>query len=124
MKYLGDDQYLESEPSFPVTARTERKYFDAPKIISDAADVRIFGDQSSPREPVDIEIVPYDGFEVDKLVLKDKKGNAIAVNKKSDTVYTFEQTEEGAASLEVYCKLIEENEWHNPFYDVFPWAWY
>lgn len=124
VKYLGDDQYLESEPSFPVTARTMRKYFDAPKIISDAADVRIFGDQSSPREPVDIEIVPYDGFEVDKVVLKDKKGNAIAVTKKSDTVYTFEQTEEGAASLEVYCRLIEENEWHNPFYDVYSGAWY
>ena len=124
VKYLGDDQYLESEPSFPVTARTERKYFDAPKIISDDATVMIRQSQSSPREKVYIEITPNDGFEVDKVVLKDKKGNAIAVTKKSDTVYTFEQTEEGADSLEVYCRLIEENEWHNPFYDVYSGAWY
>lgn len=124
VKYLGDDQYLESEPSFPVTARTKRKYFDAPKIISDAADVRILADQSSPRESVDIVIVPCHGYEIDRVVLKDSAGKNIAVTKKSDERYTFEQTEEGAASLEVYCRSIEENEWHNPFYDVYSGAWY
>ena len=124
VKYLGDDQHLESVRSNPVVVRTEKKYFYSPKIISDDATVMIRQSQSSPREKVHIEITPNDGFEVDKVVLKDKKGNAIAVNKKSDTVYTFEQTEEGAASLEVYCRLIEENEWHNPFYDVYSGAWY
>lgn len=124
VKYLGDDQHLESVRSNPVVVRTEKKYFYSPKIISDDATVMIRQSQSSPREKVHIEITPNDGFEVDKVVLKDKKGNAIAVTKKSDTVYTFEQTEEGAASLEVYCRLIEENEWHNPFYDVYSGAWY
>lgn len=124
VKYLGDDQHLESVRSNPVVVRTEKKYFYSPKIISDDATVMIRQSQSSPREKVHIEITPNDGFEVDKVVLKDKKGNAIIVTKKSDTVYTFEQTEEGAASLEVYCRLIEENEWHNPFYDVYSGAWY
>ena len=84
----------------------------------------------TPKRPekgdeVTITPTPEDGYEVDKVVVTDKKGNELDVTKNDDGTFTFTQPA-GRVTITVTYKKIEEPKQNvsDIFIDVAPDAWY
>lgn len=90
---------------------------------ADGGQTSVIPEKPKPGDIVMVSPKPNEGFVVDKIVVTDKNGNVIEINKNPDGSYSFIQPQ-GSVTINVTYKKSENSDWNNPFTDVPKGAWY
>ena len=85
--------------------------------------IKVTPNRASAGTRVTITAKPDSGYELDELIVTDRKGNELKVTDRGDNKYTFQMTN-SKVEIEVSFTKIEEKPTGNPFIDVAEGSWY
>lgn len=85
--------------------------------------VKVTPNRASAGTRVTITVKPDSGYELDELIVTDRKGDELKVTDRGDNKYTFQMTN-SKVEIEVSFTKIEEKPTGNPFIDVAEGSWY
>ena len=89
---------------------------------TDNGSIRVSPSRASRGQTVTITVSPDDGYELDRLVVRDADGDRIDVERQSDTRYTFEMPRSRVTVEATFAEIVEEDA--IPFRDVDTDDWF
>ncbi len=89
---------------------------------TDNGSIRVSPSRASRGQTVTITVSPDDGYELDRLVVRDADGDRIDLERQSDTRYTFEMPRSRVTVEATFAEIVEEDA--IPFRDVDTDDWF